>query len=198
VLRLAHHRSTRCGYWVQPRASMSRDGRYVVFASDWGQATGGNSCAGGNDLGRGDPYIIDLGASRPPDPPPPDVQGPRVVDVRPVIRNGRITAIVLTFDEALRRESAENLANFSLLGLGHDGVAGTRDDLRVTFRRARYDASSLSVTLTLRSPLQSNRSFQLSVHDSLTDLAGNVLDGDGDGRPGGGFVWRFGRRRTAR
>jgi hypothetical protein len=61
VLRLAHHRSSSCGYWVQPRATISRDGRYVVFASDWGQETGQSSCGGGNDLGAGDPYIIDLG-----------------------------------------------------------------------------------------------------------------------------------------
>ncbi len=58
VLRLAHHRSTKCGYWVQPRATISRDGRYVVFASDWGM----DSCRGGNDLGAGDPYVIDLWA----------------------------------------------------------------------------------------------------------------------------------------
>ena len=61
VLRLAHHRSTEEGYWVQPRASMSRDGRYVVFASDWGRATG-------TELGRGDPYLIDLGNGEPPIP----------------------------------------------------------------------------------------------------------------------------------
>lgn len=62
VLRLAHHRSSSCGYWVQPRASISRDGRYIVFTSDWGQETGMNSCNVWNDpLGAGDPYIIDLG-----------------------------------------------------------------------------------------------------------------------------------------
>ena len=62
VLRLAHHRSSSCGYWVQPRASISRDGNYVVFASDWAHGTGTSSCAGGNDLGEGDPYIINLSA----------------------------------------------------------------------------------------------------------------------------------------
>jgi hypothetical protein len=60
VLRLAHHRSTSCGYWVQPRASLSRSGLYAVFTSDWGQETGENSCSDGGDLGRGDVYIIDL------------------------------------------------------------------------------------------------------------------------------------------
>ena len=59
ILRLAHHRSSSCGYWVQPRASISSDGRYVVFASDWGRQL---DCG---DLGRGDPYIIDLLAGSP-------------------------------------------------------------------------------------------------------------------------------------
>jgi hypothetical protein len=56
VRRLAHHRSTSCGYWVQPRASISTDNRYVIFASDWGQG------CGGSELGQGDAYLIDLGA----------------------------------------------------------------------------------------------------------------------------------------
>lgn len=61
VLRLVHHRSSKCGYWVQPRASISRDGSYVVFASDWGEETNTSSCDVWNDpMGRGDPYIIDL------------------------------------------------------------------------------------------------------------------------------------------
>ncbi|MCK6556697.1 dockerin type I repeat-containing protein [Candidatus Binatia bacterium] len=60
VLRLAHHRSSSCGYWVQPRASISRTGRYVVFASDWGTEAG---CYGdGDGLGLGDAYVIDLWA----------------------------------------------------------------------------------------------------------------------------------------
>ncbi|MBI3960188.1 MAG: hypothetical protein HY328_15355, partial [Chloroflexi bacterium] len=67
VDRLVHHRSSACGYWVQPRASLSRDGRYAVFASDWGQQTGTNSCDGSNEnLGRGDPYILDLSISNQP------------------------------------------------------------------------------------------------------------------------------------
>lgn len=35
LLRLAHYRASGCGYWVQPRASLSLAGRYAVFASDW-------------------------------------------------------------------------------------------------------------------------------------------------------------------
>ena len=62
VLRVAHHRSSKCGYWVQPRASISRNGRYVIFASDWGEVTRTNSCGSRNELGLPDPYIIDLSA----------------------------------------------------------------------------------------------------------------------------------------
>lgn len=69
VLRLAHHRSTSCGYWVQPRASISRDGRYVIFASDWGRETGRIGCGGGQELGRGDAYLIDLRNERTNTPP---------------------------------------------------------------------------------------------------------------------------------
>jgi hypothetical protein len=60
VDRLAHHRSSACGYWVQPRGSLSADGRLAIFTTDWGA----NSCAGGFDLGAGNPYTVSLGASR--------------------------------------------------------------------------------------------------------------------------------------
>ncbi|MEW6367520.1 MAG: IPT/TIG domain-containing protein [Acidobacteriota bacterium] len=66
VLRLAHHRSTECGYWVQPRGTISMDGRYVAFASDWGR---GGGCGGGG-LGEGDPYVIELDSTPPSNRPP--------------------------------------------------------------------------------------------------------------------------------
>jgi hypothetical protein len=57
VLRLAHHRSTECHYWMQPRASLSGNGRYAVFASDWGSQPG--ACDQEN-VGVGDAYLIRL------------------------------------------------------------------------------------------------------------------------------------------
>lgn len=59
VVRLAHHRSTSCGYWVQPRASISRDGCLMIFASDWREFSANDSC-GTVELGSGDTYLIDL------------------------------------------------------------------------------------------------------------------------------------------
>lgn len=51
VLRLAHHRSSEQGYWAQPKATLSRDGRYALFGSDWGIDSGRE---------RVDPYLVKL------------------------------------------------------------------------------------------------------------------------------------------
>lgn len=63
VRRLTHHRSSGCGYWVQPRASLSYDGRYGIFDSDFNIELGGaNSCARKDisepDLGGGEVFLI--------------------------------------------------------------------------------------------------------------------------------------------
>jgi hypothetical protein len=55
----AHHRSSSCGYWAQPRAALSKDGRLVLFASDWGLEPCRQS-----DLGSPDPYLLFVGAWR--------------------------------------------------------------------------------------------------------------------------------------
>lgn len=51
IARLGHHRSSSGGYWQQPRASISNDGRYVIFDSDW---------KGGGPPGPPAVYVIDL------------------------------------------------------------------------------------------------------------------------------------------
>jgi hypothetical protein len=51
VRRLAHHRSSEQGYWAKPHATLSRDGRYALFGSDWGIQPGRE---------RVDPYLIEL------------------------------------------------------------------------------------------------------------------------------------------
>jgi hypothetical protein len=35
LIRLAHHHSSGSDYWSQPRASISLNGRYIIFDSDW-------------------------------------------------------------------------------------------------------------------------------------------------------------------
>lgn len=70
VLRLAHHRSSSCGYWVEPRGSLSVDGRYVIFASDWSYGSDSTSCDQGNDLGAGEAYVVELDSTASPPSPP--------------------------------------------------------------------------------------------------------------------------------
>ncbi|HLC58802.1 MAG TPA: hypothetical protein VJI68_02985 [Candidatus Nanoarchaeia archaeon] len=49
VRRLAHHRSTSCDYYHEPHPSISLDGSFVIFASDW------SNCDNGVNS-----YIVDL------------------------------------------------------------------------------------------------------------------------------------------
>ena len=63
VRRLTHHRSSICGYWVQPRASISKDGHFIVFDSDFNDEAGGiDSCSVQGALGGGDVFMIELPA----------------------------------------------------------------------------------------------------------------------------------------
>ena len=54
VVRLAHHRSSEQGYWALPKATLSQDGHYALFGSDWGIDAGQEHV---------DPYLIELVAS---------------------------------------------------------------------------------------------------------------------------------------
>ena len=60
VRRLTHHRSGMCGYWVQPRSSVSKDGKFIVFDSDFQDDGGINSCNTQGDFGGGDVFMIEL------------------------------------------------------------------------------------------------------------------------------------------
>ncbi len=60
VRRLTHHRSSLCGYWVQPRSSISKNGKYIIFDSDFFADGGINSCLSQGSLGGGDVFIIEL------------------------------------------------------------------------------------------------------------------------------------------
>ncbi|MEM7114927.1 MAG: hypothetical protein AAF614_20995, partial [Chloroflexota bacterium] len=70
LLRIAHHRSSECGYWVQPRPTLSGNGRFVTFASDWAAETGQDGCDNPNNypFGRGDAFILDLEMESQPPP----------------------------------------------------------------------------------------------------------------------------------
>jgi hypothetical protein len=78
VWRLAHHRSDvrhhtdplRLSFWYTPRANVSRDGRWVLFTSNWEKTLGTDPGGEPGGTARQDVFLLEL---RPAggDPPPP-------------------------------------------------------------------------------------------------------------------------------
>lgn len=110
---------------------------------------------------------------------------------------GNVSTIVLSFSDALDSNRAENISNYFLLSAGRDLMFGTRDDVRSAVRSAVYNATANTVTLTPTGKLRSTAPMRLTVlasnsSTSVTDARGNLIDGNGDGVPGGNYVGRVG------
>jgi hypothetical protein len=95
-------------------------------------------------------------------------------------------------DEALDPARATELAKYRLTG-PCGGV--------IRIRSAVYDPAARTVILLPARLLPLRQVYRLVVSGtstgSLTDLAGNALDGDRDGRPGGKFIGRIDRASLA-
>jgi uncharacterized repeat protein (TIGR01451 family) len=141
-----------------------------------------------NNVGR----VVTTAVTSPTPPPGGDTTGPTVVSLQRFGFHARPTRLVLTFSEALDPARATNLANYRLTG--PRGAA-------VRIRSATYDPTAHAVTLLPSRLLSLNQVFRLLVNGtssgSLTDLAGNALDGNADGRPGGDFTGRIDRSSLA-
>jgi hypothetical protein len=134
-------------------------------------------------------------------PPPADVTGPTIRGLSTLSprRRRTISGIDLSFSEPLDPARGENLGNYSLLASGPDRRFGNRNDRAVPIRLASYDPTTQRVTLLLARPQARNQAYRLTVFGttvgvSVSDLAGNLLDGDTNGTPGGTFLGRFGAR----
>jgi uncharacterized repeat protein (TIGR01451 family) len=130
--------------------------------------------------------------------PSTDTVAPTVAELRRIGYHFQPTRLVLTFSEGLDPARAGDLAQYRLVGSGRDGRLGTSDDRAIALRSVLYDASKNTVVLRPRRQLSLFRTYRLTVSGAtpsgVTDLAGNLLDGDGDGRPGGDYVARINRR----
>jgi uncharacterized repeat protein (TIGR01451 family) len=122
----------------------------------------------------------------PPATPPVDTIAPTVVALQRFGFHARPTRLVLTFSEALDAARANNLADYRLIS-PCGGV--------IRIRSATYNAAARTVTLRPTRLLDLHHTFRVVVNgkstSGLADLAGNALDGDGDGRPGGKFAGRI-------
>jgi photosystem II stability/assembly factor-like uncharacterized protein len=96
------------------------------------------------------------------------------------------TTLVLTFSQAMDASSADTLANYTLVAQGH----GRGRVIRLVV--ANYDAAAQTVTLVPSQVLNLHRVYRLTVNGTvplgLTNTSGFLLDGNGDGKPGGNYV----------
>jgi hypothetical protein len=115
-----------------------------------------------------------------------------------------VEGVVLTFSEPLDEASAEELRHFRV-GVRTDRRQNYDDDRSsneglIRFETAVYDPAANSVTLTAVTPFNITRRFRnirVLGRENLgvRDVAGNLLDGNGDGRPGGDALERYTFRR---
>src|SRR5262249_56298440 len=93
------------------------------------------------------------------------------------------------FRGAVIASQAENLATYRLLLPGARGSFQARTAKAVKLRSAVYDASTNTVTLTLRKPVALARRVQLIINgegpSGLEDSQGRLIDGNRDGNAGG-------------
>jgi hypothetical protein len=140
----------------------------------------------------------------------PDVTGPMLVKEQLLGPDPRgVLGVVLTFNEPLDEASAEDLDHFRV-GKGTDRRQHNDDDRfrgneggLVAFQSAVYDPANFTVTLTAQEPFNIVRRLRTirvlgRENDAVRDVAGNALDGDGNGRPGGDSVQQYTFRRAGR
>lgn len=125
-----------------------------------------------------------------------NVVAPQVVSISAAPARRGSNQIVITYDQQLFQNRAENLLNYgySLRTAGRDHKIGTRDDVLVGLRRATYNDATQTVTLTTNKFIPGGRKILVTINATTDDpsanigvanLSGTLLDGNGDGRPGG-------------
>ncbi len=138
-----------------------------------------------------------------------DLAPPRVDNVDSVLGTGdgtleeceearvEIVQLLLTYSEAMNAVAAADPANYQLVATGPDNDLSTLacggpvgDDVAIPIVGASYDGGSNTAALDLGVPLL-GAVHRLFACGTLSDAAGNALDGDGDGLGGDDFVRTF-------
>ena len=124
-----------------------------------------------------------------------DVIPPTILAQRLIVSQQAITGIVLTFSQPMNPLLAASVNNYQILS---GNGAGTP----IPLISARYNAARQTVTLIPQRPLVLGQFYELTANGKgapgLTDLAGNVLDGDQNGLPDGIFTTTIGRGTSRR
>jgi hypothetical protein len=119
-----------------------------------------------------------------------DRTGPVITRVLETGPSRGITGAVLQFNEDLDAARAQNVANYSLFGIGPRGRRTP-----IALGSAVYDPVARTVTLTAGAPFMQTQFRQLMLRvngrrNGVTDLAGNRLNAR-NRRPGGDSVFQF-------
>jgi uncharacterized repeat protein (TIGR01451 family) len=101
------------------------------------------------------------------------------------------TLLVVGFSGPLDASSAQDLSNYSLVLIAHGGKL--RKPL--SFAKATYNPTAATVTLQPTKLLPLRFQYVLTINAStptgVRDASGQLVDGDGNGIPGGNFVRKF-------
>jgi hypothetical protein len=177
------------------------DGRFYVLSTYSGQATLTNVSSVQDTLTA--TTYTDIGAYE-YQGNSTDTTPPTITAVTPALiasngtTDGTIGPITLTFSEAVNTIDVMAAAEYQFQYAGPDGQFGTGDDQFFGLTPQSYNSTTHVVTLVSTTPdlaLPAGK-YVLLVYSSTTgrsihDVSGNALDGDGDGKPGGGFVRAF-------
>ncbi len=128
-----------------------------------------------------------------------DVTPPVVTALVPVglvdnaVLDSGFDRLIIRFSEPLDAVSARSLSLYHLVEAGSDDSFDTGDDVPVSLVAANYTTGDIEVTLVFGASLGQGR-YRLTLGTTtevLVDRAGNALDGDNNGTPGGNFVRHF-------
>lgn len=133
------------------------------------------------------PFVETVGAA-------PATDGPRVTSLLRYGFHAQPTLLVITFDGPLAPATAQDAANYRVVGpVGPRGKGGRVDQVTA----ALYDAAAHTVTLGLSQRLDLHRRYELTIDGmapgGVSSPDGVLLDGAGTGRPGSNFATIFGR-----
>ena len=108
----------------------------------------------------------------------------------------QVMSITLTFSGALDPNDADNANGiYEILVRGKKGSHGRKAVVPLGIRSASYSATNNTVTLIPQKAISFSKLSELLVNGSapsgLHDSAGNYIDGDGNGTPGGNAIAYF-------
>ena len=121
--------------------------------------------------------------------PPVIVEANGSAGTAPIFLNTPVEMITVSFGEPVNPIDANAPSNYDLRSPGLNGRYDDLDDVVFTLDPEYVPGDSIVRLFILDGPLSAGE-YRLTVagDESIHDLSGNKLDGDGDGRPGGNYV----------